>query len=71
MLFELGMDLRTAGASATDLTVQVRMEPKGVLRLLSPLLALQLPRQSDRITRRMIELVEARPSESGASLQGV
>lgn len=71
MLFELGMDLRTAGASATDLTVQVRMEPKGVLRLLSPLLALQLPRRSDRITRRMIELVEARPSESGASLQGV
>lgn len=71
MLFELGMDLREAGASATDLTVHVRMEPKGALRLLSPLLALQLPRRSDRITRQMIGVVEARPSESGAWLQGV
>lgn len=67
ILFELGFDLRAAGASATDLTVHVRMEPKGALRLLSPLFALQLPRRSDRITRSMIELVEARPSASGTS----
>lgn len=67
ILFELGFDLRAAGASATDLTVHVRMEPKGALRLLSPLLALQLPRRSERITRRMIDLVEARPSASVAS----
>lgn len=69
MLFELGFDLQPAGTSATDLTVHVRMELRGPLRLLSPLFAFQLPRRSDRIIRRMIELVEARPAEVGVSLQ--
>jgi hypothetical protein len=58
MLFELGFDLRPAGDSATDLTVHVRMEPHGRLRLLSPILAVQLPRRTERITRRMIALVD-------------
>lgn len=62
MLFELGFDLRAAGVAATDLTVHVRAEPRNALRLLSPLIALQLPRRSDRITRRLVELVESRPS---------
>lgn len=65
MVVELGFDLQPAGTSAADLTVQVRMEPRGGLRLLSPLFAFQLPRRSDRITRRMIELVAARPAEAG------
>jgi len=59
MSFELGFDLQPAGDSATDLTVHVRVKPHGRLRLLSPILALQLPRRTDRITRRMIALVEA------------
>ena len=68
MLFELSFDLAAADSSATDLTVHVRMEPKGAIRLLSPLLALQLPRRTDRITRQMIELVEASPSGKGESV---
>ena len=59
MGFELSFDLRPAGASDTDLEVCVRMQPMGALRLLSPLLAFQLPGRSERITRRMIALVEA------------
>jgi hypothetical protein len=65
MLFELGFDLQAARATGTDLTVNVRMEPKGILRLISPLVAFQLPRRSDRITRRMIDLIEA-PGHAGA-----
>jgi hypothetical protein len=47
------------------------MEPKGKLRLLSPLLALQFPRRTDRTTRQMIELIEGRSSISASSLEGV
>jgi hypothetical protein len=65
MLFELGFDLQAARATGTDLTVNVRMQPKGIFRLISPLFALQLPRRSERITRRMIELIEA-PGPAGA-----
>lgn len=71
MLFELSFDLRAASNATTDLTVRVRMVPKGMLRLLSPLLALQLPRRTDRITGQMIELIEGRSSATASSLQSV
>ena len=71
MGFDLALDLQPAGASATDLTVHVRMQPKGLLRVVSPVLALQLPRRSDRITRSMIDLVEARPADGTAAPQPV
>jgi len=60
MLFELRFDLRPAEGSTTDLSVHVRMQPRGLFRIMSPLLALQLPRRSDRITRRVIGLIEGR-----------
>lgn len=40
----------------------------GALRLLSPLLAFQLPGRSERITRRMIALVEAARVDAAGTL---
>lgn len=69
MGFTLRFTLAPAGDSATDLTVDVDMAPRGVLRLISPLIALQLPGRTDRITRQMVALVEGRaataPTVSG------
>lgn len=64
MLFELALELQAAGPSATDLSVHVRMDPRGAFRLMSPLLAFNLPRTSERITRSMVALVEAEPLRS-------
>ncbi|HEX2035640.1 MAG TPA: SRPBCC family protein [Chloroflexota bacterium] len=50
-----------AGPSGTDLTVRVAVEPHGLLKLLQPLLALQMPRAGARMVRRIKELVEAEP----------
>jgi Polyketide cyclase / dehydrase and lipid transport len=60
MTFALRFELAPAGPSATDLTVDVRVELKGAFRLATPLFALQLPRRSDRIARQMVVLVEGR-----------
>ena len=59
MDFELTFDLAPAGDSATDLTVRVRMAGRGALRLLNPMIGLQLPARSDRISRSMVAVVEA------------
>ena len=59
MAFELTFDLVPAGESATDLTVRVRMAGRGALRLLNPVIGLQMPARSDRISRSMIAVVEA------------
>ena len=71
MGFTLRFALAPLGDSATDLTVDVDMAPRGLLRLLTPLIALQLPRRTDRITRQMIALVEGRaatrPTVSGSA----
>jgi len=71
MGFTLRLALAPVGDSATDLTVDVDMAPRGVLRLVTPLIALQLPGRTDRITRQMIALVEGRaatrPTVSGSA----
>ena len=59
MLFEIAFELEAAGATATDLAVRVRMDPRGAFRIMSPVLAMNLPRTSERITRSMVGLVEA------------
>jgi hypothetical protein len=62
MGFDLAFELAPAGHSGTTLTVDVRMSPRGLLKLATPLLALELPRRTDRISRQMIDLVEGRTS---------
>jgi hypothetical protein len=57
--FELRLQLRPVGEAETELTVDVEMVPHGALRLASPLMALQMPGRTDRITRRMVALVES------------
>ncbi len=64
MLFEHAFELQDAGPSATDLAVHVRMEPRGAFRLMSPLVAFNLPRTSERITRSLVDLIEAEPLRS-------
>ena len=66
MAFALRFGLAPVGAGETELTVEVEMRPRGPLRIASPLIALQLPGRTDRTTRRMIALVEARPLPTGA-----
>ena len=60
MGFDLRFELAPEGDRATSFTVDVRMTPRGLLRLATPLLAIELPRRTDRISRRMIALVEGR-----------
>lgn len=59
LAFELTFDLAPAGAAATDLTVRVQMAGRGAMRLLNPMIGLQLPRRSDRISRSMVAVIEA------------
>jgi hypothetical protein len=61
MTFELAFELTPLPGDATDLRVDVRMEPHGMLRLMTPLLALRMPGTSRRISRSMVELVESEP----------
>jgi len=67
MLFEIAFELHDAGPSVTDLAVHVRMEPRGAFRLMSPLVAFNLPRTSERITRSLVALIEAEPPRSAAA----
>jgi len=59
MAFDLAFDLAPADGDATDFTVRVRMGGRGVARLLNPLIALQLPRRSDRLSRSAVRVIEA------------
>jgi hypothetical protein len=61
MDFAISFALAPADDAATDLTVTVSMALRGRLRPLSPLLGLQLPGRSDRISRSMVALVEMGP----------
>ena len=61
MDFEISFGLVPVDDAATDLTVTVSMALRGRLRPLSPLLGLQLPGRSDRISRSMVALVESGP----------
>ena len=67
MLFEIAFELQEARPSETDLAVHVRLEPRGAFRLMAPLLALNLPRTSERITRSMVDLIEAEPLRSAVA----
>jgi len=66
MLFELEFALAPA-ANGTDFTVSVHIEPRGALRLLGPILGIQLRRTSHRLTDEMIRLVEAAPRVTPAA----
>lgn len=59
MAFEIAFVLEPAGDAASDLTVQIRAQPKGIFRLLTPLVARSLPKTSERITSKMVAVVEA------------
>lgn len=59
MAFEIAFVLEPAGESGSDLSVQIRAQPKGVFRLMTPLVARNLPRTSERITTQMVAVVES------------
>jgi hypothetical protein len=61
MGFELAFLLSPASTETTDLDVHVRMQPRGALRLLTPLLARSLPKRTERITSDMVRFVESQP----------
>ena len=61
MDFDISFGLTPVTETSCDLTVNVNMALRGRLRPLSPLLAIQMPGRSDRITRSCVALVEAGP----------
>jgi polyketide cyclase/dehydrase/lipid transport protein len=67
MAFDLRFDLAPAGQGATDFTVSVRMGGRGFARLLNPLIALQLPRRSDRLTRATVRVIESQTAPRAAA----
>lgn len=62
MEFEIAFLLEPSGEAASDLTVQIRAQPKGAFRLLTPLIARSLPKTSERITSQMVAFVEQHAS---------
>lgn len=62
MRFRISFDIVPLGPDASRLTVHVDMRPRGVLRLMTPLLALGIQRRSERITDRMCAVVEETPA---------
>lgn len=67
MDFDLSFRLTPLDGATSDLTVAVDMALRGRLRRLSPLLGIQLPGRSGRISRSMVALVEAGPPAAVAS----
>lgn len=61
MDFDIAFLLAPAADGNSDLVVQIRATPKGMFRLLTPLVARHLPKTSERITSQMVALVESRP----------
>jgi hypothetical protein len=57
MAFEIAFVLEPAGEGGSDLSVQIRAQPKGVFGLMTPLVARNLPRTSERITSQMVALL--------------
>lgn len=67
MDFALSFRVAPLDGTTSDLTVTVDMALRGRLRRLSPLLGIQLPGRSDRISRSMVALAEAGPPAAVAS----
>jgi hypothetical protein len=61
MDFDIAFFLAPAADGNSDLVVKIRATPKGVFRLLTPIVARNLPKTSERITSQMVALVESRP----------
>lgn len=66
MAFEIAFLLEPSGETGSNLTVQIRAQPKGAFRLLTPLIGRSLPRTSERITSQMVAFVEQHGAEGPA-----
>ena len=58
MDFDIAFSYADTGPGTSELTVQVRMQPHGFLRLMTPLFRLGAPRRTPRITARTVEVIE-------------
>jgi hypothetical protein len=63
LAFTLRFELTPVTDETCELTVDVAAQPKGALRLMTPLLRLGFPSRSRRITDAMIGVIEATVSE--------
>lgn len=66
MVFEIAFLLEASGEAGSDLTVQIRAQPKGAFRLLTPVIGRSLPKTSERITSQMVAFVEQHRAEGPA-----
>jgi len=64
MVFEIAFGTAPVGPSSTDLGVRVQAELRGRYKLLTPMLAFNLPRTGGKIMRRLVELIEAERSHA-------
>lgn len=62
MRFRIAFDLTPTGPASCRLVVDVRMQPQGATRLMTPLFRLGIRRRSERITARMCEVVASTPA---------
>jgi len=58
MDFDIAFTYADTGPGASTLTVEVRMQPHGLLRLMTPLLRVGVPRRTARISARTVEVIE-------------
>ena len=66
MDFWIAFDTVPAGPSTCHVTATVRLQPRGMLRALGPVLRLGTQRRTERITARMCEVIESVPAYGGA-----
>lgn len=67
--FALRFEVAPVADDRCELTVDVSAEPKGALRLMSPMLRLGFPKRSRRITDSMIQFIEATASPRTEGVQ--
>jgi hypothetical protein len=67
MDFALEFTVVGVGPAETDVTATVDMSPRGALRILAPLFALQGPSRNARISAAMARAIEAATAPAGAA----
>lgn len=67
--FALRFELTPIDDAACELTVEVAARPKGVLRLLEPVMRFGFPRRSRRITDAMVAVIETTAHEADRGSQ--
>ncbi len=70
MDFDIAFDYADTGPGSSALSVTVRMQPHGFLRVMTPLFRLGAPKRTARISARTVEVIEQTPLSAAQSPAG-